>query len=90
MIMCVLLCYSVSIHKSQLLSTGRPISSLILSLILQKLKQKLAFSVQISSHVGSFYYQSSQQPFKMFPLFNNISRLNQNKLSFETHNFGIF
>ena len=27
-IMCVLLCYPVSIHMSQLLSTGRPISSL--------------------------------------------------------------
>ena len=27
MIMCVLLCYPVSIHMSQLLSTGRPISS---------------------------------------------------------------
>ena len=29
MIMCVLLCYPVSIHMSQLLSTGRPISSCI-------------------------------------------------------------
>ena len=29
MIMCVLLCYPVSIHMSQLLSTGRPISSII-------------------------------------------------------------
>ena len=28
MIMCVLLCYPVSIHMSHLLSTGRPISSL--------------------------------------------------------------
>ena len=27
MIMCVLLCYPVSIHMSQLLSAGRPISS---------------------------------------------------------------
>ena len=27
MIMCVLLCYPVSFHMSQLLSTGRPISS---------------------------------------------------------------
>ena len=33
MIMCVLLCYPVSIHMSQLLSTGRPISSSRLSLI---------------------------------------------------------
>ena len=30
MIMCVLLCYPVSIHMSQLLSTGRPISSLLI------------------------------------------------------------
>ena len=29
MIMCVLLCYPVSIHMSQLLSTGHPISSCI-------------------------------------------------------------
>ena len=27
MIMCVLLCYPVSVHMSQLLSRGRPISS---------------------------------------------------------------
>ena len=32
MIMCVLLCYPLSIHMSQLLSTGRPISSLYLIL----------------------------------------------------------
>ena len=32
MIMCVLLCYPVSIHMLQLLSTGRPISSLNLFL----------------------------------------------------------
>ena len=30
MIMCVLLCYPVSFHMLQLLSTGRPISSLFL------------------------------------------------------------
>ena len=30
MIMCVLLCYPVSIHMSQLQATGRPISSLFL------------------------------------------------------------
>ena len=30
MIVCVLLCYPVSIHMSQLPSTGRPISSLLL------------------------------------------------------------
>ena len=29
MIMCVLLCYPVYIHMSQLLSTGRPISSIV-------------------------------------------------------------
>ena len=32
MIMCVLLCYPVSIHMSWLLSTGRPISSYSLNL----------------------------------------------------------
>ena len=31
MIMCVHLCYPVSIHMSQLLSTGRPISSLAIN-----------------------------------------------------------
>ena len=30
MIMCVLLCYPVSIHMSHLQATGRPISSLLL------------------------------------------------------------
>ena len=34
MIMCVLLCYPVSIHMPQLLSTGRPISSFSLSNII--------------------------------------------------------
>ena len=29
MIMCVLLCYPVSIHMSQLQATGRPISSVL-------------------------------------------------------------
>ena len=33
MIMCVLLCYPVSIHMSQLLSTGRPISSILVKLL---------------------------------------------------------
>ena len=32
MIMCVLVCYPVSIHKSQLLSTGHPISSFYIEL----------------------------------------------------------
>ena len=32
MMMCVLLCYPVSIHMSQLQATGRPISSLSLGL----------------------------------------------------------
>ena len=33
MIMCVPLCYPVSIHMSQLLSTGRPISSFSIEFI---------------------------------------------------------
>ena len=36
MIMCVLLCYPVSIHMSQLLSTGRPISSSCICLYYHK------------------------------------------------------
>ena len=32
MIMCVLLCYPVSVHMSLLLSTGRPISSYIIQM----------------------------------------------------------
>ena len=35
MIMCVLLCYPVSIHMSQLQATGRPISSLLRIVLLQ-------------------------------------------------------
>ena len=35
MIMCVLLCYPVSIHMSQLLSTGHPISSFLCQLTCQ-------------------------------------------------------
>ena len=33
MIMCVLLCYPVSIHMSQLQATGRPISSFFSNLV---------------------------------------------------------
>ena len=33
MIMCVLLCYPVSIHMSQLQATGRPISSYLLKVL---------------------------------------------------------
>ena len=33
MIMCVLLCYPVSIHMSQLQATGRPISSYLMCLL---------------------------------------------------------
>ena len=40
MIMCVLLCYPVSIHMSQLQATGRPISSFIFDLW-QERKSKL-------------------------------------------------
>ena len=38
MIMCVLLCYPVSIHMSQLLSTGRPISSSEYNLVMISVK----------------------------------------------------
>ena len=42
MIMCVLLCYPGSIHMSQLLSTGRPISSLE-----YKMNKRVLFYTQI-------------------------------------------
>ena len=38
MIMCVLLCYPVSIHMSQLQATGRPISSLYIILLYPRRK----------------------------------------------------
>ena len=42
MIMCVLLCYPLSIHMLQLLSTGRPISSLLIGIdVFRALCQKL-------------------------------------------------
>ena len=43
MIMCVLLCYPLSIHMSQLLSTGRPISSLITVLFLNVVVVRLTW-----------------------------------------------
>ena len=46
MIMCVLLCYPVSIHMLQLLSTGRPISSLDHGLHVTKIYQVTEFSPQ--------------------------------------------
>ena len=42
MIMCVLLCYPVSIHMSQLLSTGRPISSYMYFYMFVDSRQALA------------------------------------------------
>ena len=64
MIMCVLLCYPVSIHMSQLLSTGRPISSSKLSLSYGKvlLSLSLLLSTQFCGHatpyMESLYSQS--------------------------------
>ena len=62
MIMCVLLCYPVSIHMSQLLSTGRPICSCFSFLkeghnaTLYKLflMMKLIF-IQTNNHIFSTY-----------------------------------
>ena len=47
MIMCVLLCYPVSIHMLQLLLTGRPISSYILIIIIVNYFLYYTFSVKI-------------------------------------------
>ena len=58
MIMCVLLCYPVSIHMSQLLSTGRPISSL----------SSVDYSVthlNLSNGVLNFVTYTSIQPLKL-------------------------
>ena len=41
MIMCVLLCYPVSIHMSQVQATGRPISSLNFDLVIVTLTFKI-------------------------------------------------
>ena len=49
MIMCVLLCYPLSIHMSQLLSTGRPISSLIMFLILESIRDILRYTLHLYS-----------------------------------------
>ena len=60
MIMCVLLCYPVSIHMSQLLSTGRPISSFNIKpmdLISQGISVKMEKS-------GTFTIEIQSQPFK--------------------------
>ena len=49
MIMCVLLCYPVSIHMSQLLSTGHPISSLSI-----RLHPQPCLSIQVTSGKHNF------------------------------------
>ena len=55
MIMCVLLCYPVSIHMSQLLSTGHPISSfdiifqLIKLLTTHEVNEKELFGFKVST-----------------------------------------
>ena len=57
MIMCVLLCYPVSIHMSQLLSTGCPISSLIMNILilanLMNMQQYELFNVLHQQHPGT-------------------------------------
>ena len=54
MIMCVLLCYPVSIHMSQLLSTGRPISSLCLLLLFFAVPFVYIFSTGIKKKSEKF------------------------------------
>ena len=57
MIMCVLLCYPVSIHMSQLLSTGRPISSYaFLSLSPSQIKNtQSADTVPVQTMNGAYW-----------------------------------
>ena len=68
MIMCVLLCYPVSIHMSQLLSTGRPISSYQITLkarhipgCLNVMADLLSRSNQVLSTKWSLYPQVLKQ-----------------------------
>ena len=44
MIMCVLLCYAVSIHMSQLVSTWHPISSFLAKYISECIAKNLIFN----------------------------------------------
>ena len=55
MIMCVLLCYPLSIHMSQLLSTGRPISSLKWTWVQAKID--LSIEAQVTGCSPSIQYQ---------------------------------
>ena len=48
MIMCVLLCYPVSIHMSQVQATGRPISSLTTATTSVKVKV-LVFKLEVQT-----------------------------------------
>ena len=50
MIMCVFLCYPVSIHMSQPLSTGRPISSSLLNLSRYQSNTSYIYSIIMLSH----------------------------------------
>ena len=57
MIMCVLLCYPVSIHMSQLQATGRPISSFPLYMFNKAIVGKLK-KVQNVLFWGGFHERS--------------------------------
>ena len=59
MIMCVLLCYPVSIHMSQLLSTGRPISSSNRSCLLVVVPIVLGIVTQIVNTLQFLLFHSS-------------------------------
>ena len=56
MIMCVLLCYPVSIHMSQVQATGRPISSLIIISILLDMDMTLPFPLNHPSLLLIYRY----------------------------------
>ena len=76
MIMCVLLCYPVSIHMSQLLSTGRPISSLILRNVLLCFLSNLiyikstALQAQYLPHKGELSVLIKQNHYHRVPTAN--------------------
>ena len=62
MIMCVLLCYPVSIHMSQLQATGRPISSL---------KKQLAYNLY--TKVQYLKALKTDDPLHIFTDFSSVN-----------------
>ena len=76
MIMCVLLCYPVSIHMSQLLSTGRPISSF---LVIPK------FQPSVHKSVKQFGYSFAFDALTVWNVLPDEIRVSPSLASFRKH-----